>query len=132
MHNGGNVKPARRYLHFHCTEALFKAILINGTLRNQGMVALAEQLIRALPPMVPGPYCSPGRHQACRLKLHKNMTKTKGSDMRNSWFRLSVLASAFLSANVLAARQNGALAGAIAGRCLLSLARKGLALRLDR
>ena len=36
------------------------------------------------------------------------------------------------SANVLAARQNAELAGAIAGRCLLSLARKGLALRLDR
>lgn len=43
-----------------------------------------------------------------------------------------VTAGSTLSANVLAARQNGALAGAIAGRCLLSLARKGLALRLDR
>ncbi|MFN4141000.1 DNA polymerase III subunit delta [Aestuariivirga sp.] len=43
-----------------------------------------------------------------------------------------VTAGSTLSANVLAARQNGALAEAVAGRCLLSLARKGLALRLDR
>lgn len=43
-----------------------------------------------------------------------------------------VTAGSTLSANVLAARQNGALAEAIAGRCLLALARKGLALRLDR
>lgn len=43
-----------------------------------------------------------------------------------------VTAGSTLSANVLAARQNAALAEAIAGRCLLSLARKGLSLRLDR
>lgn len=43
-----------------------------------------------------------------------------------------VTAGSTLSANVLAARQNGALAEAIAGRCLLSLARKGLSLRRDR
>ena len=43
-----------------------------------------------------------------------------------------VTAGSTLSANVLAARQNAELAQAIAGRCLLSLARKGLALRLDR
>ncbi|MCA3561723.1 MAG: DNA polymerase III subunit delta [Aestuariivirga sp.] len=43
-----------------------------------------------------------------------------------------VTAGSTLSANVLAARQNSELAQAIAGRCLLSLARKGLALRLDR
>jgi DNA polymerase-3 subunit delta len=43
-----------------------------------------------------------------------------------------VTAGSTLSANVLAARQNADLAEAIAGRCLLSLARKGLALRLDR
>ena len=43
-----------------------------------------------------------------------------------------VTAGSTLSANVLAARQNAELAEAIAGRCLLSLARKGLALRLDR
>ena len=43
-----------------------------------------------------------------------------------------VTAGSTLSANVLAARQNAALAEAIAARCLLSLARKGLALRQDR
>lgn len=43
-----------------------------------------------------------------------------------------VTAGSTLSANVLAARQNAGLAEAIAGRCLLSLARKGLALRQDR
>ena len=43
-----------------------------------------------------------------------------------------VTAGSTLSANVLAARQNSDLAQAIAGRCLLSLARKGLSLRLDR
>jgi len=43
-----------------------------------------------------------------------------------------VTAGSTLSANVLAARQNAGLAEAIAGRCLLSLARKGLALRRDR
>jgi DNA polymerase-3 subunit delta len=43
-----------------------------------------------------------------------------------------VTAGSTLSANVLAARQNAALGQAIAGRCLLSLARKGLSLRLDR
>ncbi len=43
-----------------------------------------------------------------------------------------VTAGSTLSANVLAARQNAGLGQAIAGRCLLSLARKGLALRLDR
>ena len=43
-----------------------------------------------------------------------------------------VTAGSTLSANVLAARQSADLAEAIAGRCLLSLARKGLALRLDR
>ena len=43
-----------------------------------------------------------------------------------------VTAGSTLSANVLAARQNAELAEAIAGRCLLSLARKGLALRRDR
>lgn len=43
-----------------------------------------------------------------------------------------VTAGSTLSANVLAARQNAALAEAIAGRCLLSLARKALSLRLDR
>jgi DNA polymerase-3 subunit delta len=43
-----------------------------------------------------------------------------------------VTAGSTLSANVLAARQNAGLAAAIAGRCLLSLARKGLSLRLDR
>ena len=43
-----------------------------------------------------------------------------------------VTAGSTLSANVLAARQTADLAEAIAGRCLLSLARKGLALRLDR
>ena len=43
-----------------------------------------------------------------------------------------VNAGSTLSANVLAARQNAELAEAIAGRCLLSLARKGLALRQDR
>lgn len=43
-----------------------------------------------------------------------------------------VTAGSTLSANVLATRQNADLAEAIAGRCLLSLARKGLALRLDR
>jgi DNA polymerase-3 subunit delta len=43
-----------------------------------------------------------------------------------------VTAGSTLSANVLSARQNGGLAEAIAGRCLLSLARKGLSLRLDR
>lgn len=43
-----------------------------------------------------------------------------------------VNAGSTLSAGVLAARQNARLAEAIAGRCLLSLARKGLALRLDR
>ena len=43
-----------------------------------------------------------------------------------------VTAGSTLSANVLAARQNAGLAQAIAGRSLLSLARKGLALRLDR
>ena len=43
-----------------------------------------------------------------------------------------VTAGSTLSANVLAARQNAGLAEAIAGRSLLSLARKGLALRLDR
>jgi DNA polymerase-3 subunit delta len=37
-----------------------------------------------------------------------------------------------LNANVLAARRNAALAEAIAGRCLLSLARKARALRQDR
>lgn len=43
-----------------------------------------------------------------------------------------VTAGSTLSSNVLAARQNAALAEAIAGRCLLSLARKGLSLRRDR
>ena len=43
-----------------------------------------------------------------------------------------VTAGSTLSANVLAARQNAGLAEAIAGRCLLSLARKGVALRQDR
>lgn len=43
-----------------------------------------------------------------------------------------VTAGSTLNSNVLAARQNAALAEAIAGRCLLSLARKGLALRQDR
>ena len=43
-----------------------------------------------------------------------------------------VTAGSTLSANVLAARQNAGLAEAIAGRCLLSLARKALALRQDR
>ncbi|WP_373505047.1 DNA polymerase III subunit delta [Aestuariivirga sp.] len=43
-----------------------------------------------------------------------------------------VTAGNTLGATVLAARQNAALAEAIAGRCLLSLARKGLALRTDR
>lgn len=43
-----------------------------------------------------------------------------------------VTAGSTLSANVLAARQNAGLSEAIAGRCLLSLARKGLSLRLDR
>ena len=43
-----------------------------------------------------------------------------------------VNAGGTLSAGVLAARRNAALAEAIAGRCLLSLARKGLALRQDR
>ena len=43
-----------------------------------------------------------------------------------------VTAGSTLSANVLAARQNAALAQAIAGRSLLSLARKGLSLRQDR
>jgi len=43
-----------------------------------------------------------------------------------------VTAGSTLSSTVLAARQNAALAEAIAGRCLLSLARKGLSLRYDR
>ena len=43
-----------------------------------------------------------------------------------------VTAGSTLSSNVLAARQNANLAEAIAGRCLLSLTRKGLSLRLDR
>jgi DNA polymerase-3 subunit delta len=43
-----------------------------------------------------------------------------------------VTAGSTLGANVLAARRNAALAEAIAGRCLLSLARKGAALRQDR
>lgn len=43
-----------------------------------------------------------------------------------------VTAGSTLSANVLQARQNARLAEAIAGRCLLSLARKGLSLRQDR
>jgi DNA polymerase-3 subunit delta len=43
-----------------------------------------------------------------------------------------VTAGSTLNANVLAARHNAALAEAIAGRCLLSLARKARALRLDR
>ena len=43
-----------------------------------------------------------------------------------------VTAGSTLSANVLAARQNAELGAAIAGRCLLSLARKGQALRRDR
>lgn len=43
-----------------------------------------------------------------------------------------VTAGSTLSANVLTARQNAGLAEAVAGRCLLSLARKGLSLRLDR
>lgn len=43
-----------------------------------------------------------------------------------------VTAGSTLSAHVLAARRNAALAGAIASRCLLSLARKALALRQDR
>ncbi len=43
-----------------------------------------------------------------------------------------VTAGSTLSANVLAARQNAGLAEAIAGRSLLSLARKGLSLRQDR
>lgn len=43
-----------------------------------------------------------------------------------------VTAGSTLSATVLAARQNAGLAEAIAGRCLLSLARKGLSLRLER
>lgn len=43
-----------------------------------------------------------------------------------------VTAGSTLSANVLATRRNAALAGAIAGRCLLSLARKAQALRQDR
>lgn len=43
-----------------------------------------------------------------------------------------VTAGSTLGANVRAARRNAALAEAIAGRCLLSLARKGAALRQDR
>jgi DNA polymerase-3 subunit delta len=43
-----------------------------------------------------------------------------------------VTAGGTLNANVLAARRNAALAEAIAGRCLLSLARKARALRQDR
>jgi DNA polymerase-3 subunit delta len=43
-----------------------------------------------------------------------------------------VTAGSTLSANVLAARRNAALAEAIAGRCLLSLARKARALRRER
>jgi DNA polymerase-3 subunit delta len=43
-----------------------------------------------------------------------------------------VTAGGTLNANVLAARRNAALAEAIAGRCLLSLSRKALALRQDR
>lgn len=43
-----------------------------------------------------------------------------------------VTAGSTLGANVLSARRNAILAEAIAGRCLLSLARKGLALRRDR
>ncbi len=43
-----------------------------------------------------------------------------------------VTAGSTLNANVLAARRNAALAEAIAGRCLLSLARKARALRQDR
>ncbi len=43
-----------------------------------------------------------------------------------------VTAGSTLNTNVLAARRNAALAEAIAGRCLLSLARKALALRQDR
>ncbi len=43
-----------------------------------------------------------------------------------------VTAGSTLGANVLAARRNAGLAEAIAGRCLLSLARKGLSLRQDR
>jgi DNA polymerase-3 subunit delta len=43
-----------------------------------------------------------------------------------------VTAGSTLNANVLAARRNAALAEAIAGRCLLSLARKARSLRQDR
>ena len=43
-----------------------------------------------------------------------------------------VAAGSTLSANVLAVRQNAGLAQAIAGRCVLSLARKAAALRRDR
>jgi DNA polymerase-3 subunit delta len=43
-----------------------------------------------------------------------------------------VTAGSTLSANVLATRRNAALAEAIAGRCLLSLARKARALRQER
>lgn len=43
-----------------------------------------------------------------------------------------VAAGSTLSASVLAARQNAALSQAIAGRCMLSLARKAAALRRDR
>ena len=43
-----------------------------------------------------------------------------------------VTAGTTLLATVQASRQNAGLAEAIAGRCLLSLARKGLSLRLDR
>jgi DNA polymerase-3 subunit delta len=43
-----------------------------------------------------------------------------------------VTAGSTLGANVLAARRNAALSEAIAGRCLLSLARKGLSLRRER
>lgn len=43
-----------------------------------------------------------------------------------------VTAGSTLGTNVLAVRQNSTLAGAIANRCLLSLARQGLKLRQDR
>jgi DNA polymerase-3 subunit delta len=58
--------------------------------------------------------------------------RTVMTQLRNWSLGDLVTAANTLGANILSARQNAVLAEAIAGRCLLSLARKGLSLRLDR
>ena len=56
--------------------------------------------------------------------------QSKLSTMLRAWSLADLVAAgSTLSAAILAARRNSGLAEAIAGRCLLSLARKGLALR---